>query len=172
MTRPRHSLPAKPWRSMASVAAAILGLAIISVPALNYAQQTSALGQRATVAEVGAYDLAQQVAIACARGELKGQLCASAAAVPVPGAQGERGPMGPAGAPGLTPPCYFEAAQCRGKDGTNGKDGAEGKDGVDGKNGKDGVDGKAGKDGADGKDAPTPTTSTPPSPQSTPTPSP
>lgn len=39
--------------------------------------------------------------------------------------------VGPSGAPGVdgaTPPCFFEAAQCRGADGRNGDPGAPGRD--------------------------------------------
>lgn len=42
------------------------------------------------------------------------------------GTDGKPGAVGAPGAPGLTPPCYFEPAQCRGADGADGRDGRDG----------------------------------------------
>ncbi|GAB3154307.1 hypothetical protein GCM10027258_57970 [Amycolatopsis stemonae] len=95
-----------------------------------------------------AKSLADQVADACAKGgpaaaEL-GRACEQAAqvqATPAP-AVARDGRDGRNGTDGKTPPCYFEASQCRGADGQNGTDGSNGQDG---KNGTDGADGKDGQ---------------------------
>lgn len=91
-----------------------------------------------------AKSLADQVADACAKGgpaaaEL-GRACEQAAqvqATPAPAAPRD-GRDGRNGTDGKTPPCYFEAGQCRGIDGPNGSDGTNGTNGRDGADGQDG----------------------------------
>ena len=120
-------------------------------------------------AQVEKYNLARQVASACADQSTSGmdeatyaRLCSDAATIVregPQGAQGIPGPMGPQGTQGIQGPMGFQGIP--GVDGKDGKDGALGPPGPAGENGKDGVDGKdgatgpAGPAGADGKDGAT-----------------
>lgn len=111
-------------------------------------------------------DLAQQVARACASGQLPAtdRLCAKASevqATPIPGATGATGatgPQGPEGVPGRDgrdggpgPPGPAGATGEPGPAGSNGSDGVNGADGKDGADGADGPPGPAGPPGAAGK---------------------
>ncbi len=95
-----------------------------------------------------ARSLADQVADACAKGgpaasEL-GATCEQAAkvqAAPTPSVARD-GRDGRNGVDGATPPCYFEASQCRGDNGTGGRDGTNGQDGTNGADGQNGQDGQ------------------------------
>lgn len=99
-------------------------------------------------AQAEKFNLAQQVALACA--EEKGldeasqrKLCRDAEQVV------QQGPRGPQGIPGTQGPQGIPGED--GRDGTNGKNGIDGSNGI---NGQDGVDGQPGENGQDGAQGP------------------
>lgn len=122
---------------------AVLGLAIVStwtIDRINTVEVQNEAAQKLS--------LAQQIAEACAAGELHGAICGEAVEAvqnPAPEAprviyvQGRPGPAGTAGKDGNN-----------GRDGSNGQDGSSGRDGVDGKNGVDGAPGERGPEGPQG----------------------
>jgi Collagen triple helix repeat (20 copies) len=163
------------------------------------AQVATTVTQQRDATAGQAIDLATMVRERCTVGAIVDtEVCSAAAvvqAVPVPavpgpagqpGRDGTVGPIGPAGergVPGMTPPCYWEPAQCRGVGGAPGPAGPRGEpgqtgpagvpgvglegpagppgprgepgaDGSDGRNGSDGAPGPAGPTGATGPTGP------------------
>lgn len=70
-------------------------------------QETSVVADQRDAAGAQAAGLAQQIQVACGKGELSGPVCVQAdqvAADPIPGPAGPRGPAGPAGGDGAVGP--------------------------------------------------------------------
>lgn len=108
-------------------------------------------------AQVEKYNLAQQIAAACADPKVKvlddatyARLCTDARSIVREGPRGAQGIPGPQGIQGL--PGYPGIQGVQGIPGTDGNDGKPGANGKDGADGKTGAAGPPGKDGLPGKD--------------------
>lgn len=136
---------------LAATAIALVASIIAMVYAYNSATKQVSAGQ----------DLAEQVRIACERGQLpvtdSRQLCDQAdevaeGAEPIIGPQGPSGPQGPQGPPGA--PGVAGQPGEDGRDGERGRDGREGPAGPRGPAGRDGEPGPAGDPGPSGPPGP------------------
>src|SRR5688500_205932 len=112
-------------RRLAAIASAIavlavLGLAIISTLTIDRVNTVEVQNEAAQK-----FSLAQQIAEACAAGELRGAICGEAVdTIQQPAPEAPR------------------VIYVQGRPGPAGKDGINGRDGVDGRAGRDGVDGQ------------------------------
>lgn len=143
------------WRTIAFLAfgAVVLALLFITWRESNRAEEQTATAQAQT------FDLAQQIARACAdpdtasldRGVYQ-RLCSDAAEIVhegPQGAQGVPGPVGPQGTQGIQGPQGFQ-----GPTGPRGPPGADGADGAPGAVGATGAQGPAGERGEPGPSGP------------------
>lgn len=136
---------------IAAVFLVCVGLALWVGSLINASQKDAAQADKATVqAQVEKYNLAQQVAAACADvtresldEETYNRLCTDARTIV------REGPRGAQGIPGQQGPQGVQGVQ-----GIPGADGADGKPGKDGEDGEDGAPGPAGTDGKDGAQGP------------------
>ncbi len=162
MARDRPAVPRWALAALGVLVVLVLavGLVVSRQSSETQAANTLVTDQRdAAAAQVLSF--AAQVRQACATGVLPpaDPLCDRAVQVqadPIPataGRDGTNGTDGVNGIAGLTPPCYFTASMCQGRDGRNGVDGTNGLNGTDGADGQPGKDGTNGRDGLNGCDA-------------------
>jgi hypothetical protein len=138
-----------------------LGVAVWVGSLINHQQATTDKAEAKTEqAQVEKFNLAQQVAAACASPDLddaqQEQLCKDARTIVregPQGAQGIPGPQGNQGVQGIQGIPGFDGKP--GANGVDGKPGTNGTNGTNGLNGKDGLDGQPGPAGADGADGAT-----------------